>query len=38
MKMNLEYFQFKKWMLQTVIAEKVNEQIGVIRLVSMFPS
>ena len=25
-------------MLQTVIAKKVNEQIGVIRLFSMFPS
>ena len=28
----------KKWMLQTVRAEKVDEKIGVIGLVSMFPT
>ena len=38
MKMNFEYFQIQKWMLQTGIAEKVDEKNGVICLVSMFPS
>ena len=37
-KMNFDYFQIKKWMLQTVRAEKVDEKNGVICLVSMFPS
>ena len=30
--------KLKKWMLQTVRAEKVDEKIGDICLVSMFPS
>ena len=38
MKMNFEYFQIQKWMLQTVRAEKLDENNGVIYLVSMFPS
>ena len=38
MKMNFEYFQIQKWILQTVRSEKVDEQNGVICLVSMFPS
>ena len=38
MKMNFEYFQIQKLMLQTVRAEKVDEKNGVICLVSMFPS
>ena len=38
MKMNFEYFQIEKWMLQTVRVEKVDEKNGVIYLVSMFPS
>ena len=38
MKMNFDYFQIQKWMLQTVRAEKVDEKNGVICLVSMFPS
>ena len=29
-KINVDYFQIKKWMLQTVRAEKVDEKIGVI--------
>ena len=37
-KINFDYFQIKKWMLQTVRAEKVDEKNGVICLVSMFPS
>ena len=37
-KTNFDYFQVKKWMLQTVSVEKVDEKIGVICLVSMFPS
>ena len=37
-KMNFGYFQTKKWMLQAVRAEKVDEKNGVIFLVSMFPS
>ena len=35
MKMNFEYFQIQKWMLQTVRAEKVDEKDGVICIVSM---
>ena len=38
MKMNFEYSQIQKWILQTVRSEKVDEQNGVICLVSMFPS
>ena len=38
MKMNFDYFQIQKWMLQTVRAGKVDEKNGVIWLVSMFPS
>ena len=38
MKMNFEYFQIQKWILQTVRSEKVDEKNGVICLVSMFPS
>ena len=37
MKMNFEYFQIQKWILQTVRSEKVDEKNGVICLVSMFP-
>ena len=37
-KIKFDYFQIKKWMLQTVRAEKVDEKIGVICLVSMFSS
>ena len=36
--MNLDYFQILKWILQTVRAVKVEEKMGVISLVSMFPS
>ena len=36
--MNFEYFQIQKWILQTVRVEKVDEQNGLICLVSMFPS
>ena len=35
--MNFDYFQIKKWMLQTVRAEKIDEKNGVICPVSMFP-
>ena len=38
MKMNFEYFQIQKWILQTVRSEKVDEKNGAIYLVSMFPS
>ena len=38
MKMNFEFFQIQKWILQTVRSEKVDEKNGVICLVSMFPS
>ena len=38
MKMNFDYFQIQKWMLQTVRAEKVDDKKGVFCLVSMFPS
>ena len=37
-KMNFDYFQIQKCILQTVGAEKVDEKNGVICLVSMFPS
>ena len=37
MKMNFEYFQIQKWILQTVRSEKVDEKNRVICLVSMFP-
>ena len=37
MKMNFEYFQIQKWILQTVRSEKVDEKNGVICLVFMFP-
>ena len=36
MKMNFEYFQIQKWMLQTVRLAKKDEKNGVICLVSMF--
>ena len=36
--MNFDYFQIKKWMLQTVRVEKVDEKNWVVCLVSMFPS
>ena len=38
MKMNFDYFQIQKWMLQTVRVEKVDEKNAVICLVSMFHS
>ena len=38
MKMNFEYFQMQKWMLQTVREQKVGGKNGVIFLVSIFPS
>ena len=38
MKMNFEYFQIQKWILQGLRKEKVDEKNGVICLVSMFPS
>ena len=38
MKMGFDYFQIQKWMLQTVIAEKVDEKADVIFLLSMFSS
>ena len=38
MKMNFDYFQIKKWMLQTVRSEKVDKENGVISLISMFSS
>ena len=38
MKMNFDYIQMQKWMLQTVKAEKVDEKNWVICLVFMFPS
>ena len=37
-KMNFDYFQIQKWMLQTVGVEKANEKNGVICLVSMLLS
>ena len=38
MKINFDYFQMRKWMLQTATAEKVDEKIGVICLGSLFLS
>ena len=38
MKINFEYFQLDKWILQIVRSEKVDETNEVICLVSMFPS
>ena len=38
MKINFDFFQIPKWMLQTVRARKVDEQNWVICLVSMFLS
>ena len=38
MKMNFDYFQTQKWMLQTVRTEKVDAKNGFICLGSMFPS
>ena len=38
MKMNFEYFQIQKLILQTIRLEKVDEKNGVICLVSKFPS
>ena len=38
MRMNDDYFQIQKWILQTVRGEKVDEKNGVICLVSIFPS
>ena len=38
LKMNFDYFQTQKRILQTVIAEKVDEKNRIIRLVSMFSS
>ena len=38
MKINFDYFQIQKSMLQTVWVEKVDEKNGIICLVSMFPS
>ena len=38
MKINFEYFQIQKWMIQTVRAEKVDEKSEVICSISMFPS
>ena len=38
MKMNFEYLEIEKWMLQKVKAEKVGEEDGVICPVSMFCS
>ena len=38
MKMNFDYFQIQKWMLQTVRAGKVDEKNEVICLISVFPS
>ena len=38
MKMNLEYFHIQKWMIETVRAEKVDEKMESIYLVSTFPS
>ena len=38
MKMNFEYFQIQKWIIETVRLKKADEKNGVICLVSMFPS
>ena len=37
-KMNFEYFQIQKWILQNVRSEKLDEKNGVICLVFMFLS
>ena len=37
MKMNFDYFQIQKWMLQTAGVEKVDGRNGVICLVLLFP-
>ena len=37
MKMNFNYFQIHKWVLQTVRAEKVDEKNGAVCLNSMLP-
>ena len=37
-KMNFEYFQIQKWIIQTVRSEKVDKKNGVVCLVFMFPS
>ena len=37
MKVNFDYFQIQKWMLQAVRMEKVDEKNEVISLASMFP-
>ena len=37
-KMNFGYFQIQKLMLQTDRVEKLDEENGIIRLVSMFAS
>ena len=37
LKMNFEYFQIQKWMLQEGRAEKLDENNGVICVVFMFP-
>ena len=37
MKMNFEYFQIQKLIIQTVRLKKVDEKNGVICLVFMFP-
>ena len=36
MKMNFDYFQIQKWMLETVRLEKIDEKNWIICLVSMF--
>ena len=38
MKMNFDNFQLQKWMSQTVRAERADQQNGLVRLVSFFPS
>ena len=38
MKMNFDYFQIQKWILQTAKVEKVDEKNGFICLAFMFPS
>ena len=38
LKMDFDYFQIQNWMLQTWREKKVDEKIGIICLVSMFPS
>ena len=36
LEMNFDYFKIPKWMLQTVRAEKVDEENGIMCLISMF--